>query len=215
MNINKIFFAFCILASIVIFAGCSAFSNTETHEYEYIPPYNVTVLAKFDNSLTEPAVFQEKFTAEINKIINTSPADNITVANCTVDISSITVDEAGNFVNISLVLNKVPPQKAVIETTFFHKTRTIKMFNPISVLPKIDGVTYYFRLELKYRSTKTNASVLSRKGINYEYFWDTGDDIIIIDTFANAPIYYVIAVAAAGIVFLIVYFTCKKNIIKI
>jgi hypothetical protein len=137
----------------------------------------------------------------------------VTVEYLETQLDGLTKDESDNYY-IDVQIDKDKGDYTVT-TDLFYRTHTITEWNPISALPELNGVRYIYTIGLLRRPTATNADYAEKYDGIYIYEWTSdgsgGNDIVCVYTFANTPIYYLIAVIIAGGVGLFVYFTCKKK----
>ena len=201
---KKLFVFICIFASAFLFAGCTAFDDLLIIETPEQGEYTM-VTVHFSNEAIHPS----NFPAVRNQLLSIigQTRNGVTIVNARLDDPT---DEGDRVLPLRLTLENVPYRETIIDTEMFYRTRTTTIFNPTSILPQINGVSYYFALQSTRRSTAATTEY-TRVGGYFVYVWSADMEIILIDTFANRPMYFFVAIFVAAAVGVAVYFSCKKK----
>ncbi len=200
----KFFSVLILILTAVTFSACGNFSGTDTSTVAESNPKDVIVYVKLDEG-AKPDVLQNLI-ASLNSIPQ--------VGDVTISDPKFLADSAMSELDmhsLQITLGNIPDQKITIENELFFRTRTYNIFNPISLLPEVTELTYYYAIPSDRNHSSVNTDMIEQSSGQYVYFWSTGEEIVFTDVYANRPIYYAITILATIIIGLIVYFVCKKR----
>jgi hypothetical protein len=215
----------CIFVLAVFGLGLSActMKGDGVKYYDMAEPYEARIymVLTADTEMLTAVGFLD-FVNELQQYTAAAAGDDFENAVLTMDTANYTDNEDGTVtIPLNIKIDRVKPQEVTITSDFFYRYRTTVIFNPFTVLKKVDGVQYYFGLELKQRSTKVSNAIPTHENGKYQYIWYANhpqiawdwqnSDLIFYDKFANTPAWYVTAIIISGIVGVIVYFACKKR----
>ena len=204
-----------ICCTAVILSACSVFHNDTTQTYPQDEPYTATVFLKLNDGVIFAPELLTNWKADIERII-TENADSTTTKITAVNCDTTLVANL-NAYPVELTLSNVPAAttRKVVRPFKIYYTQTI--YNPITLLPANENFTYVIGYNFERRQSKANTDIISQdEDGSYTYLWTTGTMIEVENVYPNRPLYYVLIMAGAIVVGVVVYciwryIDCKKR----
>lgn len=203
-----------VLVSVLLTA-CSTFHDDSLETTPLDEPYQATVFLKSENPTATLSTLLTEWEAEINRMITEMAMDN----GDTPKITAVKVNNIAenNICTVQLTLSNVPPLNIKKSVRPFKIYYTQTIYNPIELLPNSDHFDYIVGLATTRRHSAVNTDwVNAQEDGSYLYLWNTRHPIEFQDVYPNRLLYYVLVVAGAMVIGVIVYLVsrysdCKKR----
>jgi len=203
--------ALCLIClTACLLSACSTFYDDSTQTFSQDEHYTATVFLKLKDGITFTPELIINWKADVERMITENADANttkITAVNCdTIATTNL------NAYSVELTLTNVPDSTIHKVVRPFKIYYTQKIYNPIALLPPNENFIYIVGYTFERRHSDANTELISQDETgNYTYLWTTADLIEIKDVYPNRPLYYVIIIASAVILGVIVYAISRYN----
>ena len=212
------FVLICLTAMVL--SACSAFHDESTQTFPLEEPYTATVFLQLNQGVIFTPELLTTWKADVERII-TANAEETTLPKITAVSYDNNITAGTNTFPVELTLSNVPASTSykVVRPFKIYYTQTI--YNPIALLPANANFTYIVGFTFDRRHSWANTEFVSQdENGEYTYLWTSSEVIEIKDVYPNRTLYYVIIVAGALAVGVVVYLIkrysdCKKQKISL
>ena len=212
---KKLCVLLCVFLVAITMSACQAFHDETTQNHAQDNPLETVVFLRVKNlpEGSDIASALQDWEAAV-RIKN----DAITDENATKILGTAIrgAVEEGTY-TFDVTIQNVPDSTLQKVTQPFRITYTQTVYNPIALLPESDVFLYIIGYTSERRHSEANTDqITTGEDGNYIYFWTNGETIRFVDVYPNRPLYYLIIVAGAIAIGVVVYLVsrycdCKKR----
>lgn len=211
---KKLCVLLCVFLVAITMSACQAFHDETTQNHPQDNPLETVVFLRVKN-LPEGSNVADELTLWRGEVLVHNNA--ITDENAPKIIEVTPTTEDNETYTVQLKIQNVPDSTLQKVTQPFKITYTQTVYNPIALLPESDVFLYIIGYTSERRHSEANTDqITTGEDGNYIYFWTNGETIRFVDVYPNRPLYYLIIVAGAIVIGVVVYWVsrycdCKKR----
>lgn len=204
----------CVFLVAITMSACQAFHDETTQNHPQDNPLETVVFLRVKN-LPEGSNVADELTLWRGEVLVHNAAITDESAPKIIEVTPTTEDN--ETYTVQLKIQNVPDSTLQKVTQPFKITYTQTVYNPIALLPESDVFLYVVGYTSERRHSEANTDqITTGEDGNYIYFWTNGETIRFVDVYPNRPLYYLIIVAGAIVIGVVVYLVsrycdCKKR----
>ncbi len=201
----------CVILVAISMSACQTFNDDATENYPQNNPLNTTIFLQI-KAIPLGSTADLELTKWLGAVRSEHEAITDETATKITQIEPRSTMENENTYAIDLTIQNAPASTLDKHVRPFKMIYTQTVFNPIALLPDSDVFLYIVGYSSERRHSDSNAvQLITDDNGEYVYLWTNGETIEFVDIYPNRPLYYLLTIAGAIVIGVLVFIVSRYN----